>query len=165
MEIIEFVQGWEAHSSNWGKFYVRGFGDDAVAEDFEENVDTKHEYWQGYAVGEVADGHVFTVFSQEGNKRGTNAFDFYICKTDATAEIQRISGPYSSWIQGKFSIIAHGAKKTKAPRLMDWLQTSNWERLSNGQRKRLAEVFGTYIQKRGCKFPPLDQVKEAINGN
>jgi hypothetical protein len=83
---IEYVNGQEQHSSNWGKFYVKGLEKWEVKEDFDENRKDGHHTYQGYVCLDVPEGTVFTVFEQNGNKRGTDDYIFRICQV--TEEVQ-----------------------------------------------------------------------------
>jgi len=144
---IEYVIGQESHSSNWGKFYVKGLEAYQVKEDFEENTSTNHEQYQGYVCLDVPKGTVFTIFEQSGDKRGTSTFWFTICATDevvSSDDSQYGSGKCS----GNYRIIARGSTITKAPRLMKW-----WIDSANKSIK-FAEHCAAFIDKRGIKDIP-----------
>jgi hypothetical protein len=150
--MFEFVNGQESHSSYWGKFYVKGLEKYQVKEDFGENIHTKHESYQGYCA-EVPQGELFTIFEQSGNKRGTDEFYFFICKSlkdDGSVEgLAIIRANYGAgYISGKFEIIAQGIGKIKAPRLMGWWLTSQ------DQSLEFAKKCDIFINKRGCKEIP-----------
>ena len=152
MANIEYVEGTETHSSYWGKFYVKGLETWRVKEDFDENQRDKHHSYQGYACNDIPETTVFSVFYQDGNKRGTDVYRFYICVAynDVT---ETINVPYGSGkIVGNFRIIVQGLTKTLAPRLMDWWNNSPYEK-----SVELAEHCAANINKRGLKnLPPMN---------
>lgn len=146
--LIEARTGAEQHSSYWGKFFVHGL--DLVVEDYHRS---RHESYRDGAL-EVADGILFTVWATEGNKYGTQDSNYYICVSDSAAAPQTIQGGCygrGGWITGRFRIVAHGAGKTRAPRLLAWVKAvGGIERLSMD----LAEHFAEYINRRGVALPP-----------
>lgn len=148
-QTIEFVQGNESHSSYWGKYYVKGLEQYQVKEDFDENRYDRHHSYQGYVCCNVPDGVIFTIFEQNGSKRGTDTFLFSICETDSTEEIQKDKAEYGKgFFQGQYKVIAQGKTKTLAPRLLDW-----WT--SGDKTKAYAELCAKYIDKRGVKNLPI----------
>lgn len=150
MANLEFVQGQESHSSYWGKFYVKGLEQWQVKEDFPENQQTKHNSYQGYTCLDIPEQTVFSVFYQDGDKRGTDNFYFAICCTSHDY-VEKIIQEYTGcWIEGNLKIIAKGEGKVKAPRLMKWWIDSTQKTLE------FAEHCAKYIDKRGIKeLPPL----------
>lgn len=144
---IEYVNGNESHSSNWQKFYVEGLEKFAVKEDFDANQQDNHHNYQGYVCLDIPTGTVFSVFSQSGNKRGTEDFCFYICVAEEKA-MQDISN-LPAFIKGNFRVVAEGITLTKAPRLMDW-----WINSGRTQSLEFAELCAKYIDKRGLKILP-----------
>lgn len=148
MSNIEFVQGQESHSSNWGKYYVKGLEKHQVKDDFEENCNDKHSQYRGYVCLDVPSGTIFTIFEQSGNKRGTDTFNFTICQ--ATDEnVSEDKAQYGSgFVTGNYEIITKGEGKTKAPRLMGW-----WIDSSNHSFE-FALHCAKFIDKRGLKVLP-----------
>lgn len=147
---IEYIQGQESHSSYWGKFYVKGLEDLVCKEDHEFNRSDKHHSYQYYyGTLDTSHNNLFTVFVQEGNKHGTDKFEFYICQLDVYSH-NIISGENrnSGFIEGNFKIIAEGIGKTKAPRLMGWW-VDNPQLQSLDYAIRCAES----IKKRGVTTP------------
>lgn len=150
MSNIEYVNGQESHSSYWGKYYVKGLEDWSVKEDFEQNKSNKHANYQGYVANDIPEGTVFTIFEQNGNKRGTDDFIFTICVT-TDAEVYEDKAAYGDGlIQGNYKVICtSGNSKVKASRLMDW-----W--ISNKASIDFAEHCAKHIDKRGLKsLPPM----------
>lgn len=146
---LEFVQGQESHSSYWGKFYIKGLEKFQVAEDFMQNRRDRHHSYQGYVVLGAPSGTLFSIFEQNGSKRGTETFRFAICViADEFCDWQTEYG--AGFVRGNFKIIAKADSRIKAPRLMGW-----W---NNGgdQSLELAEHCAAYIDKRGMKeLPPM----------
>jgi len=150
MSNIEYINGQESHTSNWGKYYVKGLEKWGVKEDFAENRQDKHHSYQGICATEVPDGTIFTIFEQSGNKHGTDTYVFTVCETSDESFTSDISGYGSGKCEGNFKIIARGATKTTAPRLMQWWIDSSVKTLE------FAQHCATYITKRGIKeLPPM----------
>lgn len=145
---IEYVNGQEQHSSNWGKFYVKGLEKWEAKEDFAENKKDSHHSYQGYVCLNIPEGMIFTIFEQNGSKRGTDDYIFRICRvSDKVTTIDSIYG--SGKIMGNFEIVADsGNSKVKAPRLFDW-----WKNSAN-QSYGYALACANLITKRGQKEPP-----------
>jgi hypothetical protein len=144
---IEYLQGSETHSSSWAKFYIKGLEEIVVKEEHDSNLSDRHhgyQYYYGNLKGE--ESNLFTIFSQDGDKRGTANFEFYICQLDAYS-FNRIEGKYG-FCEGNFSIIASAIGKTKAPRLMGW-----WVDNKHLQSPEYARCCGESINKRGQKYP------------
>lgn len=145
---IEFVQGYETHSSNWGKYYVKGLEEYQVKEDFEQNKKDNHHSYQGYVCLDIPDGTMFTIFEQSGDKRGTDCFEFLICVVDQGVIGEHQGGYPDGFCTGNYRIVAEAKTKTLAPRLMGWwidspLKTLDW-----------AEHCAAHINKRGLKNIP-----------
>ena len=147
---IEFVQGAEQHTSNWGKFYLKGLEKWQVKEDFSENCHDRHHSYQGYVCLDIPEGTLFTIFEQSGSKRGTDEFYFLICSTcSETCEVKAEYG--KGRCIGNYQIIAEGIGKVKAPRLMDWWINSPVHILE------FALHCAAHIDKRGLKnLPTID---------
>jgi hypothetical protein len=150
MSNLEFVVGQESHISNWGKFYVKGLEPWQVKEDFPENQKDKHCSYQGYVCLDVREDRLFTIFYQDGDKRGTYEYRFYICIT-SDQEVQNLTMPYGSGkILGNFKILCQALTLTKSPRLMNWWIDSPIK------TKAFALHCAAHIDKRGLKtLPPM----------
>jgi hypothetical protein len=149
MSNIEFIQGQESHSSNWGKYYVKGLEAWQVKEDGQY---TKHETYTEYQCNDVPEGTVFTIFEQSGNKRGTDTFIFSICVTTDETVNTDDSAYGDGKIAGNFKILLQATGKVKAPRLMNW-----WEARGKKDPVKYAEHCAAYIDKRGIKeLPPIE---------
>ncbi|MGL5059045.1 MAG: hypothetical protein ACRC62_03605 [Microcoleus sp.] len=145
---IEFVQGQESHSSYWGKYYIKGLEEFKVKEDFEANRKDNHHSYQGYVALEIPEGTIFTIFEQNGNKRGTDNFCFSICVVDQ-GEINEDKASYGEgFCTGNYRVVAKGKTKTLAPRLMDWWINSPIKTLE------FAEHCAQHINTRGLKNVP-----------
>lgn len=146
---IEFVNGQESHTSYWGKFYVKGLETWEVKEDFAENCHDKHHSYQGYVCLDVPEGTMFSIFEQNGNKRGTDDYIFRICQV--TEDVTTIDSIYGSGkITGNFKVVAtSGNSKTKAPRLFAWWKDSA------DHSYEFACACAAHIDKRGQKNPPV----------
>lgn len=83
---VEYVQGQESHTSYWGKFYVKGLEEYACKEDDDRNCNDRHHNYQMYCCNDIPEGTVFPVFAQDGSKRGTDLFEFYVCKVSDRPE-------------------------------------------------------------------------------
>ena len=152
---IEFVQGRESHTSNWGKFYVKGLEPWAVREDFPEDRNDRHHQYSGRVCPDVPQGTWFTIFEQNGNKRGTDTFVFSICRVTAE-KIETYNAEYGSGkILGNYEVVVQATGKTKAPRLMGW-----WQSRPQGRDAQWAIYCANHINKRGCKdLPPLEDIE------
>jgi hypothetical protein len=146
---IEFVQGQESHSSNWGKYYVKGLEKWGVKEDFSENKSDKHHSYQGFVCLDVPDGTMFSIFEQSGDKRGTDCFEFMLCVVDQGETGSHKGGYPDGFCTGNFKIIAEGKTKTLAPRLMGWWVDSTDKSLA------FAQHCAAHINKRGIKNLPI----------
>jgi hypothetical protein len=147
---IEFLQGQESHTSYWGKFYVKGLEEFECKEDDPRNRRDSHHRYTFNVCLSVPDTTLFSVFIQDGSKRGTDLYEFYICEVDSTEPTQEISHNYTGCdIKGRFKIIAQATTKTKAPRLLEW-----WN--SHPKTKETALLCAKYIDKRGQKTLPED---------
>lgn len=151
MSNIEFVQGQESHSSNWGKYYVKGLEKWQVKEDFECEINDRHHNYNGYVCNDVPEGTIFTIFEQSGNKHGTDTFYFLICQA-TDEQVEKDKADYGrAFIEGNFKILVRAEGKTKAPRLMGWWNDSKDHSLA------FANHCAIYINKRGIKeLPPLE---------
>lgn len=148
MASIEFVQGNEQHSSYWGKFYVKGLEEWESREDDERNKKDNHHSYQCYVCLKVPAGTMFSVFLQDGDKYGTDTFEFYLCRVGGKNKQATIKHNYTECdVTGSFEVIAKGLTKTKAPRLMDWWNNSP-------QTLATAKRCAKYIDKRGQKTLP-----------
>ena len=161
---LEFVQGSESHSSNWGKYYVKGLEKWQVKEDFEGNVHDRHHSYQGYVCNDVPDGTVFTIFEQNGDKRGTDTFIFSVCVVDQ-GEVNKDTSSYGNgFTSGNYKVLCtSGNSKTKGPRLLGW-----WQKCPPGKEMEWALHCAAHIDKRGQKeIPPLPETKPepSIGGN
>lgn len=147
---VEFVHGQESHSSNWGKFYIKGLETFQAKEDFSENRNDNHHNYNGYVCNDVPVGTIFTVFEQSGDKRGTDVYKFAICEItdDETNKWETSYG--SGKLIGNYRILTIGDTKTKSPRLMDW-----WIKSQN-KSLAFAKWCDAHINKRGMKeLPPM----------
>jgi hypothetical protein len=154
---IEFVNGKESHTSNWGKFYVKGLDTWAAKEDFDENRRDNHYSYQGYVCLDVPEGTMFTIFEQSGNKRGTDTYKFQICTVTAEVAGEAISNYGSGFVRGNYKVIAEGLTNTKAPRLMKWWIDSPDKSLA------FAEHCKAYIDKRGVKeLPAMEKLSQSV---
>jgi hypothetical protein len=151
MASIEYVSGKEWHTSNWGKMYVKGLEKVVVREDHEKNVHNQHHSYQCYVGIAVPTGTVFTIFYQDGNKRGTDTWDYMICVADDSVAEHEISYGYTgTFVKGNFRVIIKATGKTKAPRLMGW-----WDaRSANTDPIAYAEHCAAWIDKRGVAELP-----------
>ena len=151
MSNVEFVSGQESHSSNWGKYYVKGLETWQCKED--GNYDKHHTYTE-YQCNNIPEHTVFTLFEQSGNKRGTEQFFFSICIT-TDAEVSKDEASYGDGkCAGNFKVICRGEGKVKAPRLMTWWTE---QKPRNIDLVLFAEHCAKYIDKRGTKdCPPME---------
>lgn len=151
MATIEYVSGNEQHSSSWGKMYVKGLEKLVVREEHERNQRDHHHSYQCYVGNEVPSGTVFTIFYQDGSKRGTDSWDYLICVVDDAAEEQEIAYSYTgTFVRGRFRTIVKASGKVKAPRLMGW-----WDkRPVTVDPLAYAEHCAAWIDKRGVAELP-----------
>lgn len=154
MANIEFIEGNESHSSYWGKFYIKGLEDFEVREDFDGEIHDNHHSYTGWVCNNLPEGQIFTIFEQNGNKRGTDTFIFAICIA-GDAEFYDWKPQYGSgFIRGNFKLICKADSKTKAPRLMDW-----WTK-GDGSLA-YAQHCAAHIDKRGLKeLPPMPKAPQ-----
>lgn len=152
--MIEYVSGNENHTSNWGKFYIKGLEKFVVKEDHPRNERGKHALYQCY-VGEIPNGTIFTILEQSGDKRGIDTYRCWICQADSSQPDLTIESAYGSGtITGAFVILASADSKIKAPRLMGW-----WDaRPANIDPAAYAKHLAKYIDKRGMVQPPALEV-------
>lgn len=150
MSAIEYVTGNESHTSNWGKFYVKGLEKLAAKEDDPRNEHDRHASYQCYVALAVPPRAIFTIFEQSGDKRGTDVFEFLICQSGGGSTQQIKSAYGSGCIEGEFEIIAQASGKVKAPRLMDWWQA----RPTGTDPLEWARHCATHINTRGLKDIP-----------
>jgi hypothetical protein len=144
---IEFIMGQETHSSNWGKFYVKGL---EAWQCNEGSTRDKHQSYTDYQCNDVPDGTIFTIFEQSGNKRGTDTFAFTICQATGEQINMEDSAYGSGKIAGNYKILARAITPTKAPRLMGW-----WiDLLKDQDPAQWAQHCAAHIDKRGVKNPP-----------
>lgn len=145
---IEFTIGQESHSSNWGKYYVKGLEQWQVKENGSYD---KHQSYTEYQCNDVPDGTVFTIFEQSGDKRGTELYFFTICVVDA-AGIESDEGGYAQGrAVGNYKVLAKGEGKVKAPRLMDWWVN---QRPAGVDPVAFALHCAEHINRRGVKDVP-----------
>lgn len=150
MATIEYINGQESHTSNWGKFYVRRLERLVVREDHDRNRHDNHHQYQCYVGNDVPSGTVFTIFYQDGNKRGTDTWHYMLCVVDDAADEQTIEYDYTStYITGRFRVICKAVGKVKAPRLMGW-----WDARGTADPLAYAEHCAAWIDKRGVAVLP-----------
>lgn len=147
MASLEFLLTSVQKNQNWAKFFVKGLEDYQIED---SNVSRHYKPWErytNYIAYDMPDNIIFTVYTQSGNKNGSQDFRFYICKT-ITDNPNSITG--AGWIEGDFVIIAEGLKKVFAPRLMNWWNNSKDHSL------KFAYHCSRHIGKRGIKeLPPM----------
>jgi len=149
--MIEFVIGKESHTSNWGKYYVKGLKNWQAKEDSESNHNDKHHSYQYYLCLDVPDGTVFSIFEQSGDKRGTDQFCFSLCVIDQNAETKDYAKYGNGYCKGNYRRIIKTNTKIKSSRLLEWWSNSSDKSLKS------AEHCATYIQKRGVQnLPPIN---------
>jgi hypothetical protein len=153
MATVEFVHGQESHSSNWGKFYIKGLEPYQVREDHQGELHDNHHNYTGYDAVNIPEGILFTVFEQNGNKRGTDTFIFAICIT-TNEQVSEWETEYGNgFCKGNYKEIVRADSLTKAPRLMGWWIDSPEKTLE------MAEWMAECINKRGLRdLPPLRKV-------
>ena len=146
--VIEGRNGSEQHSSAWGKFYCKNAlgGWLGVLEDSHRD---RHESYGDFAA-ELAPGTLFTVFTQQGDRRGTQDMRFAIAQADAGAEERTIAGGCygrGGRVTGRFRLLADANTKTKARRLLGWWQDAP------ERTERYARHLGEQIAVRGRAVP------------
>lgn len=146
---IEFVHGNEWHSSSWYKFYVKGLETWQAEEDFAQNLKDRHYKYQGYVCLNIPVNTVFSVFRQDGTKRGTDNFDFWLCRV-TPERVEAIHADKIAFCEGNFEIICHASGATKAPRLLGW-----WADNKGVHSVDFARHCAEHITKRGVKDLPL----------
>lgn len=156
MPAVEYVSGSESHTSYWGKFYVKGLESVSVKEDDDANERGKHASYQ-FWMAEARPGAVFTVFEQDGNKRGTDNWTYRICVASEADQAEIKANYGRGRISGQFAVIAQGEGKIRAPRLMDW-----WDKKpANVDPLVWAAHLRDNIDKRGMKEPPALELTSA----
>lgn len=149
--MLEYVVGTETHSSNWGKFYVKGLEKWEVKEDHETNVRDSHHNYQ-FKMADVPTDTVFTIFEQSGSKRGTDTFTFLICATKPGLDARYTASYGDGFVSGDYYEIARATGTIKAPRLMGWWTAKP----TNVDPLEYAHHCALYIGKRGVAvLPPL----------
>lgn len=149
---IEFIEGNERHSSWWYKFYVKGLEGYQVEEDFDQTVNDRHCKYKGYMCLNIPENTVFSVFRQDGNKRGTDEMDFWICRV-TPEKAGEIKATRVAFCTGNFEIICHASGRVKAPRLLGW-----WADNKGLQSLEFARFCAEHIAKRGVKdLPPFER--------
>lgn len=155
---IEFVEGNEWHSSWWYKFYVKGLESYKVEEDFSQALRDTHHKYQGFVCLDIPANTVFSVFRQDGNKRGTDSFDFWLCRVLAD-KVETINAEKIAFCAGNFQIICHAEGRVKAPRLLGW-----WADNKGLQSLEFAQHCAEFITKRGVKdLPPFQDGTKCAN--
>lgn len=146
---IEYVVGSESHTSYWGKFYVKGLESWEVKEEHDANRrDGHHSY--AFLMADAPQGTVFTIFEQNGSKRGTDEFIFKICVVIDGDGIEHKAAYGSGFCNGNYEVLAEASGKVKAPRLMDW-----WQAKPKGVNAALyARHCAEHIERRGVKDLP-----------
>lgn len=148
--MIEYIVGKETHTSNWGKFYVKGLEKWEVEEDHDSAASDKHHFYKFY-MAEAPVGTIFTIFEQSGDKRGTDVWYFIVCEVATSADSSNRADYGKGFVSGNYRRIAEASGKIKAPRLMDW-----WTKMPAGVDKlRYAEHCAEWIEKRGVKDLPM----------
>lgn len=146
---LEYTEGQEQHSSNWGKYYVKwqGMENHRVKED--GSYDKHHTYTEYCA--HIPIGTILTIFEQSGNKRGTETFYFSIWEV---TDVDHMGSDEAEYGRGKavgnIRKLGGAYTPTKAPRLMEW-----WTKKPAGtDPKAWAEHCLKWIEKRGIKEIP-----------
>ena len=154
MQQLEYVTGKEQHTSNWESCFIFGLDAHVTREDHANNRRDNHHNYQCYAGSAVPDGVIFTVLYKTGDKRGTQAQEFFVAVTDSSQPEQTYTFPSSYrqvFITGRFKIIAFADTATKAPRLYEW-----WQARGNANPLAYAQHCANHIDKRGLKaLPPM----------
>ena len=147
MSNIEFVVGAEWHSSYWGKFYIKGLEKWEAREDHAlERRDSHHKY-TCYVCLDIPEGTMFSVFEQNGNKRGTDEWEFTLCIATDEVVNEDKAGYGNGFVMGNYREVVRASGKTKAPRLMNWWQ-------SVPHTLKAAEWCAQHINRRGLKELP-----------
>jgi len=148
--VIEFMVGNESHTSYWGKFYVKGLEKWEVREEHDGNRRDRHHSYQ-FLMADAPTGAIFTIFEQNGNKRGTDEWIYSICivRNDG-ANLETKANYGEGFCTGPYDIIAQATGKIKAPRLMDW-----WSKRPAGvDALAYAQHCAAWIDRRGIKDLP-----------
>jgi hypothetical protein len=147
--MIEFVVGSEQHTSYWGKFYVKGLEQWEVKEDHEANRRDNHHSYQ-FLMAEAPSGTLFAVFEQNGNKHGTDEWNYSICVVEPGQQREIDAAYGEGFCHGNYRVVAMASSKIKAPRLMDWWSN----RPKDVDQLAYAEHCAVWIEKRGIKDVP-----------
>lgn len=147
--MVEFIVGSESHTSYWGKFYVKGLEAHEVKEEHDANRRDKHHSYQ-FLMADAPAKTVFTIFEQDGNKRGTDNWIYKICVVVPGADTEHSAGYGSGFCHGNYEVVAQANGKIKAPRLMDWWQAKP----ANADPLAYAMHCAEWIEKRGIKTLP-----------
>lgn len=130
---------------------MKGLESYQVEEDFDQAVQDRHCKYKGFVCVDVPCETVFSVFREDGNKRGTDEFDFWLCQVTAES-VEKIQAAKVAFIEGNFKIICHASGKVKAPRLLGW-----WANNKGLHSLDFARHCAENIVKRGIKdLPPFD---------
>lgn len=157
--MIEFVVGNESHTSYWGKFYVKGLEKWEVKEEHDSNRRDRHHAYQ-FFVAEAPERTIFTIFEQDGNKRGTDNWIYKICVVVPATEpaVEHKAAYGDGFCNGNYMVVAQASGKIKAPRLMDW-----WDKRPKGvDLLAYAQHCAEWIEKRGVKDAPPMETMEAM---
>jgi len=154
--MLEYVVGSEQHTSNWGKFYIKGLEKWEVKEYHNRNIRDKHHSYQCLVVN-APERTVFTIFEQSGGKHDTGTWNFWICVVlpddEPTTEYSASYG--RGFCNGSYAIVAQATGKIKSPRLMDWWQA----RPHDADELSYAQHCAEWIEKRGAAvLPPMEVV-------
>lgn len=121
-------------------------------EDSERDRFDRHHFYRTYIIDpeKDADGEIFSVFNQHGNKYGTKDLEFQICQINSEYDFKEIFPFFGNngLVRGKFAILAYAEGKTKALRLLEW-----WNQVPHTRPHAIA--CGERIKRRGVKTPPL----------
>lgn len=155
---LEWVVGTETHSSNWGKFYVKGLEPWGVREEHDANRRDSHHNYQ-FWMATVPDDTVFTIFEQSGNKRGTDTWVFIILKTDSSLDGRYEAAYGDGFVRGGFAEIARASGNIKAPRLMNWWQAKP----ASVDALSYAYHCAEHIGRRGVAvLPPIKESQQGV---
>jgi len=150
--MLEYIVGNESHTSNWGKFYVKGIEKYEVKEEHNNNRRDGHHSYQFY-MADVPVDTCFTIFEQNGDKRGTDVMKFKICVVSGNnSELKAEYG--DGFCNGNYDVIAEASGKIKSPRLMTW-----WDnRPKSGDLLAYARHCAAHIDRRGIAvLPPMTE--------
>lgn len=151
--MIEYIVGSETHSSNWGKFYVKGLEKYEVKEDNDANRRDGHHSYQFLMVPNAPTNTVFTIFEQSGNKHGTKEYTFILCAVDPNLDGRFVASYGDGLVTGGFYEIGRASGPIRVPRLMGW-----WDkRPTNGDLLAYAYHCAKHINIRGTMaLPPME---------